>query len=225
MKKLIIFGDSILKGVIYSREGKMYKLYNGSLTEKLRAKGVELLSYCKMGLTVTKAFPFVSEILEGTDDLRGTDVLLEYGGNDSMFNWKMVSEAPDGVHCPVTSPDDFAATYDRLIKKLQARGANVILANLIPIDPEKYMNYISEGLSRENILRWLGDISMLYRFHESYNRKIYDLAAENKAGIVDLREDFLLAHDFSELLCMDGIHPTDKGHAMIENTLVRSFGA
>ena len=223
MKELIIFGDSILKGVIYSRDGKKYRLYKGELFEKMKNKGIELFSYCKMGFTIPRAFSYVREVLGDRESLAGRDVLLEYGGNDSMFDWRSVSEFPEAQHRPVTDIDEFADTYDRLIKTLKARGACVKLSNLIPIDPEKYMNYISEGLSYENILRWLGDVSMLYRFHETYNRRIYELAAANDAEIVDLREDFLLSHNFSELLCPDGIHPTVKGHEMIENILVRSF--
>ena len=223
MRKLIIFGDSILKGVIYSRDGKKYKTYKGTLSERMRSKGIELMSYCKMGYTVPRAYGYVSQILGDKGSLRGRDVLLEYGGNDSMFDWKKVSEFPDEKHFPVTDLDEFASKYDSLIKNLRSRGANVRLSNLIPIDPEKYLDHISEGLSYENILRWLGDVSMLYRFHETYNRKIYELAAENNVGIVDLRGSFLLAHDFTELLCPDGIHPTDKGHALIENILLDSF--
>ena len=35
---------------------------------------------------------------------------------------------------------------------------------------------------------------------------------------MDLRTPFLIRHDYDELLCADGMHPTEKGHSIIDET-------
>ena len=100
-----------------------------------------------------------------------------------------------------------------------ATGATVMMANMIPIDAERYMQTISKGNSYENILSWLGDVSMLYRFQEHYNRLVEQLSMETGCPLIDLRGAFLLSHDYKALISSDGIHPTEAGHDLIEKTL------
>ena len=92
---------------------------------------------------------------------------------------------------------------------------------MIPIDADRYMQTISKTNSYENILAWLGDASMLYRFQEHYNRIVERLAIEVGCPMIDLRGEFLLSHDYKALISADGIHPTDAGHDLIEESLKR----
>ena len=89
-----------------------------------------------------------------------------------------------------------------------------MLTSLVPIDATKYMNFISRGLSYDNILSWLGDVNMLYRWHEGYNRAVEQLADVCSLPLFDLRGEFLYTHAFKSLICDDGIHPTAEGHRM-----------
>ena len=81
------------------------------------------------------------------------------------------------------------------------------------------MQTISRSNSYDNILSWLGDPSMLYRFQEHYNRIVERLAAEVGCPMIDLRGAFLLSHDYKALISADGIHPTEAGHDLIEKSL------
>lgn len=220
MKKFEIFGDSIMKGVIYKGESGRYSLNHGSLRERLMESGVDVTKTCKMGITIDRATEMIARKFPDGTDLSNVDVLLEFGGNDSAYDWKEVSVNPMGDFQPATPKETFTDTYRKIIKRLQGMGARVFVASLVPIDAGKYLNFISKDLSKDNILKFLGDESMLYRWHESYNAICEGLARELNCINLDLRTDFLMAHNFAELICTDGIHPTEKGYKIIEERII-----
>ncbi len=217
MKKLIIYGDSILRGITYSDQMGRHKLCRGYELKSLCALGYEVKNRSRMGATIVRGM----DILESTLDEcgRGTVVLFEFGGNDCDHDWRAVSENPNKWHTSRISEENFVQCYKTAIQKARDAGAEVIMANMIPIDADRYMQTISKGNSFESILSWLGDVSMLYRFQEHYNRLVERLSSEMGCPLIDLRGEFLLAHDYKSLISSDGIHPTDAGHDLIEKTL------
>lgn len=216
MKKLEIFGDSILQGVIYSEEEKKYRLFSENKFDSVTAQGVEVVNNARMGATVEKG---LSRMQKALDVGSNTTVLLEFGGNDCDFDWGLISENPE-IEIEAKIPEKkFTALLAEAINYARSRGADVAVATLIPIDAEKYMNWISRNLNYNNILRWLGDVSMLSRWQEYYNRLVEETASRLKCRIVDLRSTFLLSHSYKTMLCADGIHPTEKGHALIHDII------
>ncbi|MCQ2354450.1 MAG: SGNH/GDSL hydrolase family protein [Clostridia bacterium] len=222
--RLEIFGDSILKGVIYQNEAGRYRLYGSTLEDRLAQQGINVRRNCRMGATIDAGLSRMQKQFEKEGDLSDTTVLLEFGGNDSDFDWRAVSESPDADHFPKTSLERFRELYSDAIRIARSHGAEVAVATLVPIDAEKYMKFISRGLNSDNILHWLGDVSMLYRWHEEYNRTVENIAEKHRCPIVDLRRTFLLSHSFTSLICDDGIHPTTEGHGLIEDKLVSTMG-
>lgn len=218
-KKLIIFGDSVLKGIMYDRDENRYRLVTKQLKEEYE-NDVEIVRCCHMGSTIEDGLEAIERFYSKNE---ADEVLLEFGGNDSNHNWKEVSENPDGSFYPTISLEDFENKYQMAIDKCRSHGSKVRLATLIPIDAHKFLEFVSKGLSKENILKWLGDESMLYRWHEGYNRIVESLAVKNNLELIDLRKSFLLSHDFKQLLCDDGIHPTITGHKLIEKELIASI--
>lgn len=223
MNKLMIIGDSVLKGVTYDAGAGRYKLYDSTLETRLAERQIEAKRFCRMGSTVTDGHQRLAAMIENGDDLRGVRLLLELGGNDCDFDWSAVSDAPDEQHLPHTEPEQFSELYEETVRLARENGAEVAVSTLVPIDAEKYLAFISRGRSYDNILRWLGDASMLYRWHESYNNAVTALAVRLGCPVVDLRSLFLRSHDFPALLSEDGIHPTARGHRMIEDYLVSAI--
>lgn len=217
MNKLYLVGDSVMKGVMLISNQPKYKIYNECEFATLKNEGIEVTNRSRMGATVV----YGKETLERTlqDMPSGSGLIFEYGGNDCDFNWKAISEAPDEKHLPNTPCEVFKSTYRECIAKARERGISVALTNLIPLNAEKYLDWISKGLDRDNILRWLGDASMLYRWHEYYNKAVEDLAREEGCPLIDLRGAFLLSHRYSDLICDDGIHPTGEGHHLIRSII------
>ena len=227
MKKLILYGDSILRGITFSDQLGRHKLCSGYQLKSLEALGYEVKNRCRMGATIVRGTDILQSTLDECD--RDSIVLFEFGGNDCDHDWHAVSEHPSEIHMPNIQKETFKAYYENAIQKVRDTGAEVIMANMIPLDAERYMQTISKGNSYENILAWLGDTSMLYRFQEHYNRIVENISAETGCPLIDLRSEFLLSHDYKVLLSSDGIHPSEEGHDRIEKTLhdflARRYGA
>lgn len=180
---------------------------------RLELEGFEVNNLSKMGATIDYGERVLREEL--TDYDPDSVVLLEYGGNDCDFRWKDISENPDAEHHCNTEQREFVKKMASCVEYARSKGARVILANLVPLDSEKYMNWISRGLDYDTILGWLGDKNLLYRWQESYSRTVEKLAERLGTELIDLRGAFLCSHDFDNLISADGIHPTAQGHDII----------
>ena len=47
---------------------------------------------------------------------------MEFGGNDCDYNWKEISENPDGNHKPSSEIKDFIELYTELINEIKKMG-------------------------------------------------------------------------------------------------------
>ncbi len=220
MKQIYLFGDSIIKGVTYSEDAGRHKLLPGRFAS-LAEKGYAVKNCSLMGATVEEGFTMLGRKL--TDADRDTVVLLEYGGNDCDYRWPEISADPTASHLPKTPLESFTRRYGELVSLAREKGASVFICNLVPLDAEKYMRWIARGLDYDSILGWLGDPSMLYRWHEYYSRTTEKLAQRLGCPLIDLRMPFLLSHNYRNLLSADGIHPTRAGHDLIEETVLAAL--
>ncbi len=210
MKKIKIYGDSILKGVMYNDELKRYKLF-GYRYEKLTESGIEVENNCKMGATIDEGFEIMKATLQDCD--KDTVVILEYGGNDCNFNWAAVAENPNGEFLPNTTEEHFTETYLKLVDYAREKGAEVAICTLVPIDSERFMNWVTRGLNYNNVLRWLGDINIISRWQEKYSRLSEKVAQTANCKLIDLRSAF--DSNMGSLLGIDGMHPSAEGHTML----------
>ena len=143
MKNLKIFGDSIIKGVTYN--GQSYHLCQEHDFDTLRAQGVTVENNAKMGATIDAGLKQLDRKL-GTCD-GDTTVLFCFGGNDCDYDWKAISEDPDGEHLPHTPSEKFIDQYCTAIRKAQSAGARVAMTSLPPLEQERYFSFITRGLS------------------------------------------------------------------------------
>ena len=220
MKQLLIFGDSIMRGVYYSAEHGRHKLYRERFAS-LKDKGYEITNCSLMGATIETGTDLVRRRI--TSPASDTTVIFEYGGNDCDFSWSEISDNPSGEFLPKTPLDRFKALYGDCIEYAKSLGARVQICNLVPLNAERYMKWISKNLSSSNILSWLGDESMLYRWHEYYNRAAEQLALRFSCPLIDIRSPFLLSHNYASLLSDDGIHPSIEGHRVIDSLIEESI--
>ena len=204
MKRLLIFGDSIMRGVYYSAEEGRHKIFSERFN-CLKERGFEVINSSRMGATVEMGEALVKKKL--TTPAEDTTV---------------ISADPSGDFSPNTPADKFAKIYGSIISYASEMGAKVKLCNLVPLDSEKYVRWISRDLSYDNIISWLGDASMLYRWHEYYNRTAETLAEKYGAELIDIRSPFLLSHNYKNYICSDGIHPTVEGHRMIDSLIAEA---
>lgn len=217
MKKLEIFGDSILRGVMFSAEQNKYHLCDDHDYASVSGLGVTVKNNAKMGATIARGAAVLERRLPAMD--ADTAVLLEFGGNDCDYDWQAISDNPAGDFLPNTPEQEFTDQYGKLIEKLKSRGITVFLSTLSPIDGEKYMRWITKGRSYDNVLRWLGDIPHLERWQAYYNRLVEEIAQKFSCPLWDLRRALVQQNDRHALIGADGIHPTQAGHDIIHRNL------
>ena len=213
-----IFGDSIVKGVVYdSSRGKYIYSENSFVKSFVKKTGIAVDNYAKFGCTLTKGEQIIEKFSSKLAQYKY--IALEFGGNDCDFFWPDISEDPHRQHLPNTPIESFEKVYWRIVDRLMAKQYHPVLFSLPPLDPHRYFAWISKGLDAENILSWLGDVEFIYRWQEMYSIAVVKLAAAKNIPLVDIRKAFLQSRNYQSLLCDDGIHPNESGHSLILNTI------
>lgn len=220
MKEIYAFGDSILKGVIF--ENDKYKICRNNFSKICSdILNVTIQNNGKFGSTIENGIKNLEKYQKELSNPNIEYVVMEFGGNDSDFRWKEVSENPDIEHYSNQTIQDFVTQYTNIIRNLKENNKKVVLLSLPPIDSVKYFNRISKDLNKDNILKWMeGNLQFLTNWHERYNIEIFKLAKKENCSVIDITSKFLEQKDYSEFLCIDGIHPNEKGHRLIAEAII-----
>lgn len=214
LKRVDVYGDSILKGIQLNDRDERYFVDNHIDFDMLCTRfRLEIRNFSRFGCTIQKAWSILQKKLDG--DFACDAVVMDFGGNDCDFNWTAVANAPDDEHQPHTPLSVFVDTYHTIISALRQKGVLPILTTLPPLDAHRYLNWFCKGLNQDNIVKWLGDIDAIYRYQENYSRTVQVIAAEAKVPLVDLRGAFLHHRSIGRFLCNDGIHPNTEGQFVI----------
>ena len=220
-KKICIWGDSIMKGVILDESNGKYRIPEDNYVDNFaRLSGCNIENHASFGMTTTKALGRIIHSVEKTPPEQADIVLLEYGGNDCDYRWNEVSAAPEANHLPKTPLDVFSETLQNIIGIFKKYCITPVFMNLPPIEPKRYFDWITRGLNAGNILKWLGDVNKIYRWQELYNNIASEVAHRNGCPIVDVRKKFLETRDYPALFCSDGIHPNALGQKRILDTFL-----
>jgi len=219
MTKISILGDSISKGVVFDNSDKKYKTIKFCYANLIKDKyNVEILNYSKFGCTSTKAL----KILEWNKEKVSSSLytLIELGGNDCDHDWTAISENPDLPHFPKTGLEEFSDNFLKIINTTKSYGSIPVILNLPPINAQRYFAKFSENKNENNLLEFLnGDKQFVYRWHEAYNLRVTKLAIETNSLLFDIRTPFLTNRNAGDLICKDGIHPSQQGHEVIAKSL------
>lgn len=220
--RVMVFGDSILKGVVLE-EGQGYRVSDALQLDKLGAAfGLTVENRSRFGCTTGKGMAMLDRCLERGD--RPAAVVLGYGGNDADFDWAAVAAAPEAEHQSHTPLQQFAALYRAAIDKLTALQIKPVLITLPPVCAERYFHWITRaGLSAERILSWLGDVGAIYRYQERYSRTLESIARETGCPCIDLRGAMLQNRCLDGLYCLDGIHPNEAGQRILRETFAANL--
>jgi lysophospholipase L1-like esterase len=214
---LTIYGDSILKGVLLENgRYTVNRQWDAALNQQL---GGTVKNRSRFGCTIQKAMAVITRDCQTPQP--GDYALLEFGGNDCDYRWAEVADHPDQAHDCNTPPESFVKTYRQAIALIRQSGRTPVMATLPPIHSERYLGFICrDGLSRDRILHWLGDVDAIYRWQESYSRLVEDIARQEDVKLLDVRAAFLRDERTpEELLCLDGIHPSRGGQKLIFDSL------
>lgn len=216
----VLYGDSISKGVVYDESREKYVLLEESYPNLLqnKLKGV-VHNAAKFGNTILRAAgKLQNDVLKKKPDI----VIIEFGGNDCDFKWEEIAENPQGTHLPNTDFSIFQKSLRSLIDLFNSTGIIPVLMTIPPLDADRYFKWISKNSAAigGKILEWLGSVSKIYWWQERYNSAILNIAQETGTRWIDIRSAFLKHPDFRQFLCIDGIHPNEKGHRLIAEKIM-----
>jgi len=214
-RHISVWGDSILKGIVRDDTEGYHVLDTNCVKCFAASTGSTVSNHASFGMTTIKAFERIKRSIIRTPPEKNDIVLIEFGGNDCDFNWSEISENPEVAHDPKTPLALFAANMQSIIDVFKNLNLSLILMSLPPLEPNRYLEWISRGLNKANILNWLGDVNKIYRWQEVYNDTVVDMARKNNLGLIDVRKNFLMSDHYTSLICDDGIHPNKRGHEAI----------
>jgi acyl-CoA thioesterase I len=217
---ILVSGDSISRGIVFDEAKGKYSVSD---------RGYVALVQRKLKGIVYNASRFGNTIVRGTGRLerevekdRPDVVLIEYGGNDCDFAWDEVAAHPESAHEPATDLSLFEETLEGAIEALKAEGIVPVLMSLPPLNADSYLKWVSrqDPDAERNILKWLGSATKIYWWQERYSAAVVSVAERTKTLWIDIRGAFLRRPDFQSLICRDGIHPNEAGHALIAQTVI-----
>ena len=129
MKKILLFGDSVMKGITYNAQRGRYALAGRHLC---LPQDAQLENCAHMGASLPDVQQQIDRRLPQREE--DTVAVLSFGGNDSGHDWKQVAAAPDAEHLCVTEPEVFRAGYRGCVEQLAARTSRLFITDLAPID-------------------------------------------------------------------------------------------
>lgn len=222
-KTWYIFGDSIAKGIIFDEKSAKHSVCKQNFANIISEKcTVMVKNFSVFGATINKGLQMFARNAKKL--INGSIAFLEFGGNDCDFVWQEVASTPQAEHLPHTPPEEFQSRYEELIQLLKAKNIKPIILNLPPLDENRYFNYFSKNLNRENLLKFLGGSARrVYQWHESYNSLLNQIGINTGSSVIDIRQAFLTKLNPERFLCLDGIHPNEKGQRLIADKILASI--
>lgn len=216
-------GDSLTRGVILNNENR-YSVLKGSFIDIISEKlNLCIKNYAKFGCTIG----FGHNVIDRhSSDISASHItFLEFGGNDCDFDWKTIADDPTSEHTPKTILDSFKKQFLALIERVKELGSKPIILSLPPIDSDAYFSFISRFMNdvqKANVVSWLGgDINIITRWHETYNRALFEISESTSTPIIDITSPFENYNGgMMALMCTDGIHPNAKGHELIAGSIM-----
>lgn len=224
--RIAALGDSITKGVVLNDQNRYSAAEQSFLDIISNELDLRIDNYGKFGCTVGYGKSVIER--HGTDIADSDYTFIEYGGNDCDFDWIKIAQDPHGEHKARTPLEEFTEELSSLVAKIRELGSVPVLITLPPILSDTYFSFFSRSMSDEqknNIKEWLGgDVGIITRWHESYNRALFQVANQTRTQIIDITTPFdTFRGDLTSLYCADGIHPNAHGHKLIAHTIINMY--
>lgn len=225
IRSMAVFGDSILKGVVYDSVAAKYRIGKDSafdiMTERL--PGIRLTNYSRFGSTAPKGRAAFAGLVEKGE--QPDAVLIEFGGNDCDYDWAEVSAAYKTSHDPHTPLPKYEETLRRFVALARSCGIIPVMMTLPPISADRYFDFFTraDNVDSINVLHWLVEKQVIYRTQENYSHRAGMIANELDVDLIDARSPFLLKRNLGDYLCEDGIHLNANGQKLLGETIVEEI--
>lgn len=212
LRGLSIWGDSIAKGVVFDEQRGRYAVCRDNCVSRLsRDAGVDVENFSVMGNTTEQGL----KRMEGQPLKPGNLAVIEFGGNDCDLDWAAACEHPEVEQHGRVPLEAFGENLRAMVRRVRDGGMIPALVTPPPLVAQRYFDWVSRKLDKARILNYLGDVEHIYRWQERYALMIRRVAARENAMLLDVRDWFLSQARFTDLMCVDGIHPNARGHELL----------
>lgn len=195
--RILIFGDSITYGAWDTEGGWVERLKHNFHTEVMESKGTVKRQIFNLGIggdTSTKILRRISAEIEARRSAKWPLVLVfTFGANDERFlNGK-----------PETSIEEFTKNTEQIIAIAKQYTDKILFVGSAPLS-EQRLDFGGSEYSDERI--------------KEYEQITRDIVANANIPFVPIRPIFEAA-ELETLFSHDGLHPNDKGHQLIAETV------
>lgn len=218
--KLVVFGDSILKGVITIPDSKSLfdVTQNDSLSLAQKKLGFELDNRSIYGNITSKGLVKLQKYFEkcSSGELEAADFcVIEFGSNDCDYDWgTLVQKVP---------LEQYLENLNQMVALCRQNKVTPLMMGLIPYVCDNWFKTIIKGHDEAAILEFLGGTAeTLGKNQLIYKNAQKDFVEKNKVQFFDPWELFA---DHPELMCYDGIHPNEKGYEVLADGWVKFLSA
>ena len=209
--KLVVFGDSIHKGVItIPNSGKLFDTTeNDSLSLAQKELGFELDNRSIYGNITSKGLIKLQKFFEkgGEADF----CIIEFGSNDCDYDWgTLVQKVPLA---------DYLENLAAMVKLCREHKVTPLMMGLIPYVCDDWYKTIIKGQNEAAILDFLGGSSeTLGKNQLIYKNAQADFVQKNN---VQFLNPWTIFEGHKELMCYDGIHPNEKGYELLSKAWIK----
>ena len=209
--KIVVFGDSILKGVItIPNSGKLFDTTeNDSLSLAQKELGFELDNRSIYGNITSKGLVKLQKFFEkgGEADF----CIIEFGSNDCDYDWgTLIQKVPLAEYL-----ENLAA----MVKLCREHKVTPLMMGLIPYVCDDWYQTIIKGQNEAAILDFLGGSSeTLGKNQLIYKDAQADFVQKNNVQFLD---PWTIFEGHKELMCYDGIHPNEKGYELLSKAWIK----
>lgn len=204
------------RGIIYNEEKGRYAISSKRCTTCLEATlDCKVYNHSNMGATVLDGLASFQKFTPVPNAL----CAIEFGGNDCDLNWAEVAAHPLNTIKAKVPLDTYIDKLTEFVLKIRNNNMKPLLVTPLPLHSQRYFDWVTKDLNKENVLTALGDVNGIYRWQERYAIALRNVASTLKCRVLDLRDLFLAQPNYEKLMCIDGIHPNDEGHRLISTTV------
>ena len=209
--KLVVFGDSILKGVITIPESKnLFDVTpNDSLTLAQKELGFELDNRSIYGNITSKGLVKLQKFFEkgGSADF----CVIEFGSNDCDYDWgTLIQKVP---------LEQYLDNLAQMIKLCRDNKITPLMMGLIPYVCDDWFKTIIKGQNEAAILNFLGGTAeTLGKNQLIYKNAQAEFVQKNNVQFLD---PWTIFEGHKELMCYDGIHPNEKGYELLSKAWIK----
>lgn len=211
MSEIYLFGDSTSQGIVLNEKNQYFVSRLGCI-RLLKRQGFPIRNYAVHGYTVLQG-------LDAFEKLRteaGARCVIQFGGNDCDLDWDAVSDEPEVFHDGRVPLREFRENLTRFVRMTRERLLEPVLVTPLALISARYFRWVSRERSGERILRYLrNDTESISRWQERYANAVREVSGSEGCPLLDVRNWLLDRMDYPSLFCSDGIHPNEKGHAVI----------